>query len=187
MPRPALLSLVLAAALAAGLALMPAGAAVDDDVQPVIVTNFPETQRVEGRVAIAEPVPQAALASILEVEVPPTVSTGDPRRLVSAGVLDTDGFGAVVISLAGQAKGHLHQPGEVGVILVPDQEGILAALEEKGRLLFPLETRAPVASGVDYFSSPQTRFVVAFPRYRVLLFNTTGRTVTTDLYAYLTM
>ena len=86
------------AALAASSALVFLLAAGPDSEGPqqVVVTNFPETQRVNGAVAVEGVVHQAALASILEIEVPPVAPT-DLRRLVEGGVVRTDGFGAVVL------------------------------------------------------------------------------------------
>jgi len=180
-------SAVIVAALAVSCAaalLLPA-ASGPEEPQPVVVVNFPETQRVAGAVAVEGVVHQAALASLREIEVPP-VAPGDVRRLVSAGVIPTDGFGAVVLSLAGQPKGTIRQQGQVGAILVPDEEGITRAFEEKGQMQFPMEVKAEVPLSSAYFSSGQPRLTVAFPRYRVLLYNTTDRVVTADLYAYLT-
>ncbi len=172
--------------LPAAFVLIPSRAAGDDDIQPVSVTNFPETQKVEGRVSIEGPLRQAALAAVRDIEVPP-VGAGDPRRMVSAGVLTADGFAAVVLSLSGSAKGMPRQAGEVGVVLVPDEEPIQGVLEERGRALFPLDARADVGVGDPIFSSRPQRTMVAFPRYRILLYNTSDRTVLVDLFAYLTM
>jgi hypothetical protein len=185
MPRSAVIALCLLLIPAAFL-LAPSRAAQDDEIQPVRVTNFPETQRVAGSVSIEGPVRQAALASVRDIEVPP-VGPSDPRRLVSAGVLTTDGFGAVVLSLSGTMRGRAPKAGEVGVLLVPEEEPILRLMEEQGIIHFPVEVRAAVALNAAHFASAQERRVVAFPRYRVLLYNTSDRTVTADLFAYLTM
>ncbi|MGH9869959.1 MAG: hypothetical protein ACREAA_17570 [Candidatus Polarisedimenticolia bacterium] len=180
------IGLALCLVIAAALRLAPARAAGDEEIRPVLVTNFPESQKVEGSVSIVGPLRQAALAHIPDIEVPP-VKPDDPRRLVSAGVLTTDGFAAIVLSLAGSTKGRAPKPGEVGALLVPDEDPILRVLDEQGLLQFPLEVKAPVALNTVIFSSAQERRVVAFPRYRVLLYNTSDRTMTVDLFAYLTM
>lgn len=185
MPRRALIALCLLL-LPAAFFLAPSRAAGEDEIQPVRVTNFPGTQRIAGSVSIEKPVPQAALVSFHEIELPPVTPT-DPRRLISAGVLTTDGFGAVVLSLSGTAKGRAPKAGEVGVLLVPDEEPIVRLMEEQGILQFPLEMKAPISINTAFFSSPQERRVVGFPRYRILLYNTSDRLVTADLYAYLTM
>jgi hypothetical protein len=107
-------------------------------------------------------------------------------RLIDGGTLSTDGFGSVVLSLAGGFKGRLLQAGPVGAILVPDTAAIARVLEEKGQLQFPLEVRATTTTSTPYFSSDQPRHLVAFPRYRVWFYNDTATTVTVSLYAYLT-
>lgn len=183
---PKLLTILLAVIVASSavVLLLPA-ASNSEEPQLVVVTNFPATQRVNGAVAVEGVVHQAALTSLREIEVPP-VAPSDLRRLVDGGVVPTDGFGAVVLSLAGQPKGMVRQKGEVGAILLPDEEPIVRAFEEKGQLQFSMEVRAEVPAAAPVFSSGQPRHVVAFPRYRVLLYNTTDRTVSVDLYAYLT-
>lgn len=185
MPRFTLIALCLLL-IPAAFWLAPSRAAAEEEPQPVQVTNFPETQRVEGSVSIEGPLRQAALATVRDIEVPP-VGPSDPRRMVSAGLLTTDGFGAVVLSLSGNTKGRAPKPGEVGVLLVPDEEPILRLLDEQGVVQFPLEVKAPVALNTAYFSSSQERRVVGFPRYRILLYNTSDRLMTVDLFAYLTM
>ena len=54
-------------------------------------------------------------------------------------------------------------------------------------LPFALEATATGVTGdTPYFASAQPRYSVAFPRYKILLYNTTDKTVTLDVYAYLT-
>ena len=173
------------AASSAVLLLLPGAAPGSEEPQRVVVTNFPDPQRVAGAVSVEGVVHQAALASLRDIEVPP-VDPGDPRRLVAGGIVSTDGFGAVVLSLAGQTKGVIRRQGQVGAILIPDEEAIARVLEERGQLLFPMDVKADVPLSAAYFSSGQPRHTVAFPRYRVMLYNTTDRTVSVDLYAYLT-
>ena len=160
--------------------------ATQEEVQDVRVTNFPGTQHVNGSVSVEGPVHQAALSAINDIEVPALLRPTDIRHLVPAGAITTDGFVAVVLSLTGQVKGNLTRPGEVGAILVPDVEPILDVLDEKGLFQFTLEVKAPSLPGLPYFHSDQPRFIVGFPRYRLLLYNTTERTVNVNLYAYLT-
>ncbi len=46
---------------------------------------------------------------------------------------------------------------------------------------------APSVSGASlYFASEPQRFTVGFPRYRVLVYNTTDKTASVSLHAYLT-
>jgi hypothetical protein len=61
------------------------------------------------------------------------------------------------------------------------------AFEEKGVMQFATEINAPGVSGAaPYFASQSTRAQVAFPRYRSYFYNTSDKTVTVNLYAYLT-
>ena len=181
-------AMIAAATLAVSMFLVserPSGAAADDEPQKVEVTNLPDVQRVEGLVGVDGPVRTATFAAIEEVEVPPA-SRENVTRLIDGGTLATDGFGTVVLSLAGGFKGKLLHVGAVGAILVPETEPIARVLEEKAQLQFPLEVKAATTTSAPYFSSDQPRHLVAFPRYHVWFYNDTGTTATVNLYAYLT-
>jgi hypothetical protein len=121
-----------------------------------------------------------------EVTVPP-VSPKDTARLVQGGVLPADGFTAMVLGLQGQIKGEVYRPGAVGVFLLPDEEPIVKVFEEKGLMQFATELTAQgVSAASPYFASPANRVQVGFPRYRTYFYNTSDKTVTVNLYAYLT-
>ena len=165
---------------------LAAAQSASKEIQEVFVANFPETQKIEGSVKVETPIPQAQLASVREVLVPP-VGPQDTNRLVLGGTITTDGFSTVVLSLAGSVRGDVTKAGTVGAILVPDEEGILKVLDERGLVQFPIEVRAPgVSAATPYFTSTPMRTTVAFPKYRVLLYNTTDKSVSVTLYAYLT-
>jgi len=172
------------AAIAAAI-LLSIGAAERDRIQEVVVTNFPELQQVSGQVSVEGVIPHGSLAVLKDLEVPP-VGREDVTRFVGAGTVTTDGFSGMVLSLTGQPKGTTLQEGRVGALLIPDVEPVTRAFEERGQLQFPFEVRAGVPAGTAAFFSEQPRFVVGFPRYRVFLYNTTDKTVTATLYAYLT-
>jgi len=178
---------ITAAVLAAAFSFMfAAEEMISKEIQRVLVTNFPSLQRVEGTVTVGSPVPLAAMASLSDVLVSP-VGPSDTNHLVAGGVIEATGFGQMVLSLVGQTRGDITRPGAVGAILVPDEEPILRALEEKGAIQFALETAAPlVTSATPYFASSQPRVLLAFPRYRVFFYNATDKTVTVTLYAYMT-
>jgi hypothetical protein len=170
--------------------LLPAGTAVSQQIhqgiQQVLVTNFPDLQKVEGEVSVRGPIRQAAQVVLKDVIVPP-VGPKDTQRLIMAGTIATDGFSQIVLSLAGQIKGEVVRPGTVGAILLPEEDAIVRAFDEKGEMQFPLEvTASSVPGGSPYFASNQPRFLVGFPRYRVLFYNTSAKTVSVNLYAYLT-
>jgi hypothetical protein len=175
-------AIIVAAAIAAG----SVGNSPAQEVQEVVVRNFPELQRVEGSVAVEGPIRHSDLRKLQDVLVSP-VGRKETTRLVEGGIIETAGFTSVVLSLSGRGQGKILKPGSVGAILVPDEEAIIHALEEEGQIQFPLEITAPVEPGeARSFASKQIQHTVGFPRYRVLLYNTSDKTATVNLFAYLT-
>lgn len=178
----------MAAAAVLAVAVLPASSQVRRDrgeVVPVTVTNFPDLVRVEGTVSVEGPIDHTTLESLTEVIVPP-VRRDDFNHLVDAGQVRTDGFATVVLSLVGELKGPGGRSGEVGVILVPEEERVLRALSERGQFLMPLEVTADPNPGTPYFAGESKRFAVAYPRYRALLYNHGERTVSVTVHAYMT-
>jgi hypothetical protein len=172
-----------AAALAVLLVLLAAAAGAQPP-QPVEVTNFPATQRVEGQVRVPDPVPHGRLLKTAEVLVPPGLAR-DGGELAAGGTLDAAGFTRAVLSLSVELRGAGPRPGDVGVVLLPDEEALLDAYEEDGRLPFALETHAAIVPGPGYrFYSGQLEVRLGFPRYRLLFYNTSDRSVTARLYTY---
>ena len=186
MPRSRLIASLIAATIVGALLLLVPARAVSQELSHVVVTNWPETQAVEGTVAIDGAVRLSEQVTIREIIVPP-VRRNDTTRLVSAGTLTTDGFPNVVLSLHGQVKGSVHQQGRVGAILIPQEQTIQDAFNELGLMHFALEVvAADVSAATPFFASSQPRYTVGFQRYDVLLYNTTDKTVTANLFAYLT-
>lgn len=168
------------------LLLLPAGAARSQEIQHVLVTNFPRTQEVSGTVSVEGPVRHARLQRLKEIAVPP-VGRRESTRLIDGGMISTDGFTGVVLSLHGQTRGRVLRAGSVGAILIPDEEPVMRAFEDEGVEQFPLEVSAGLEPGeARSFASSPARHTVGFPRYRVRLYNTGDKTVTATLYAYLT-
>ena len=166
--------------------LTPVGTAISQELQDVLVVNFPDPQRVRGTVTIENPVPSARLFMFENVTVPPVRPT-DTTRLIKAGTLVTDGFQFAVLSIVGSTRGETLQSGSVGALLIPDQAPIRRAFFEDGDVLLSLEIEAvPAAGPPAFFASNASRQPLAFPGYQVLLYNTTDKTVTVTLYAYLT-
>ena len=162
------------------------GRTAAQDVDPVEVVNFPRLQEVEGGVRVTEPVPHAELDRVKGVLVGP-VDRHDSTNLVEAGTITADRFTHAVLSLRGEVRGNLGQEGRVGAILLPDEEPVRRTFLQTGRFQFPLEVTAPVRrTEAGYFSSESLRTPLAFPRYRVLLYNGTDRSVEVDLYVYKT-
>lgn len=152
--------------------------------EPVFVTNFPQLQEITGEVELASPIPHSELVTFDAVEVT-TVGRDEATGLISGGLLEADGFTSVVLSLAGEVKGSVPRPAILGVILIPDESFVAAALRE-GSYLFPLEVEADIsANSPPYVDAKPIRQQLAFPRYRVYFYNTGSRTVRAQLYAML--
>lgn len=176
--------LILAAAVV--FILSPAGVALSQDVQTVIISNWPKVWNVNGSVTIDGPVSHSRYYPLREVTVPP-VSPKDTMRLVQGGSVPADGFTAMVLGISGQIKGEVYRAGTVGVFLLPDEDNVVRAFEEKGLMQFTTEVNAAgVSAASPYFASSQVRAQVGFPRYRTYFYNTSDKTVTVNLYAYLT-
>jgi hypothetical protein len=187
MPRK-LPVIALALVAAALLPLLEPGDAPrsQEEIQQVFVTNFPQTQQVAGAVSIDGLVRHATLQRLNDVQVPP-VGPKETTRLIQAGSLVTDGYTSIVLGLSGQKRGKILRAGTVGALLIPDEEPVIRAFEDEGLTQFPIEIKTTSVSGASlFFSSAQERFTLGFPRYRVLLYNSTDKTVTVNLYAYLT-
>ena len=186
MRKPTLVAITATATLLLTLLLLPSGQAISDSIRSVLVTNFPDVQSVQGEVSVRGPLRVAKQVSFREVLVPP-VRADDTTRLVDAGVVETAGFPNLVLSLHGLVKGSVHQPGEVGAVLVPDEPTVREAFDELGLIHFPLRVEAKgVSSRTPYFASNQPRHIIGFSRYRLFLYNTTDKTVTASVFAYLT-
>ncbi len=97
----------------------------------------------------------------------------------------TSGFTSLVLSLHGQIRGNVTVPGVVGAILIPDEEPILQALSE-GEILLPLEIQAEVTDdATTYFSASNPYLAIAFPRYRIFLYNSTDQSAAANVCVYL--
>lgn len=186
MSRLARAGLIVLSALVLLLLLTPADEVISQEIRHIFVTNWPKIQSIEGEVTVVEPVHQSEMHTFMDILVPP-VPPHETTRLIEAGTLEADGFPGVVLSLHGVTKGDVKQPGNVGAILIPDELRIQEGFDERGLMPFALETAATGVTGDSpYFASAQPHHSIAFPRYKILLYNTTDKTVTLDLYAYLT-
>ena len=184
MKKPVLIVLVIAAA--AAFVFSPPGATIAQEVRSVVVTNFPKVFNISGTVTVDGPVKQAKLAAVRDVVVPP-VNPKESVRLIQGGLVESDGFSAMVLGLQGQIKGEVYKAGTVGVFLLPDEDSIVKVFEEKGLMQFATEVTAPgVSAASPYFASTANRVQIGFPRYRTYFYNTSDKTVTVNLFAYLT-
>ena len=132
-----------------------------------------------------EPVSMGDLAGYRGILVPP-VEKSDVTKLVDAGTIEADGYTYLVLNLAGEMKETPTKPGgTIGVLLVPDVAPFDKALTHLNVVAIPLEIKAAVtADALPYFMAKQVRYEVGFPRYRVLLYNTTGASATVAFFAY---
>jgi hypothetical protein len=156
------------------------------EVVPVTVTNFPTTVKVEGAVAIRGPIQDTSLATLGEVVVPP-VKREDTNHYVDAGSVTTDGYSYAVVSIIGELKGQLQRPGDIGAIIVPEEEHVDRALAERGQLLLAEEVKVTPSSGASpYFAAKPLRFPIAFPNYKVYLYNAGDKAAGVTVHVYLT-
>lgn len=166
--------------------LPPWGTAHSQPPQEVLVTNLPNVVRVDGQVEVRGTVRHGSIVRRTGLVVPPA----ERRRtsdLVEAEGMATDGFTDVTLSLHGAVRGTIGRPGEIGVILLPDETSVLEALREKGAYHFPIEVKVSLNENVSEAPfSVQRRLPLGFPRYKVFLYNGTDRTVDLNVFAYLT-
>jgi hypothetical protein len=171
--------------LAAVLGLGAAGFVGYQELTRSFVVNLKDPHPIEGTVSVAVPIPHSGTQSLFEIVVAPA-SREEPSLWTEAGMLETDGFTAVVLSLHGQFRGNPSGPGAIGLVLVPEEENVLRALGE-GEVHLSLDAVAePVPDGRQYFSGSRAGLPIAFPRYRVFLYNTTDRSAAVNVFAYLT-
>lgn len=174
----------LVALLVLWLVLAPPRGLDAEGPEQVFVTNFPEVQAVAGTVTVGAPVPQTRFERLEALVSPATAA--ETGSYTEAGVLQAEGFGAVTLSLAGVVQGRFAAAAPVGVLLLPDVPEIVAAFRNHGvaQLALRVEAEAaPTPSGLFHGEPADLR--LAFPRYRVLLYNATPRTSEVTVYAYL--
>lgn len=171
-----------AAILAGVVVVVPQGRLAADGPGEVYVTNFPERQQIEGRVAISSPVPSTRFFRLPALVSP--AGLAEVNSLTEGGVLDTTGFPTVTLGLSGAVQATTPQ-GELGVVLIPDQPEILAAFHEHGRLHLAIKLEAAADPATALFASEPITVHVLFPRYRVFFYNGTSHTARATLFATL--
>jgi hypothetical protein len=134
--------------------------------------------------AVAQSVDRGWFVAFERVMVAPVART-NTTQLVDAGTIDTDGFSELVFSMGGEFKQGVPESGIVGAILVPDREPFLYLLRTEGKIVFPLEVTADVTGLRDpIFVSTQQTARIAFPRYRVFLYNETASAASVGFFVY---
>ena len=183
--RKVLVALAALAAASLLFILLPGGRSLAQQIMEVAVNNFPEVQKIEGSVTLAAPTPHSQFSRQLEVVVPP-VPREESTSLIEGGTLAAEGFTGVTLSLQGTVKGTLGEAGQVGAVLVPDEEAFDRVFREQGLIQLPLEVFAVLARReIDTFSAQQ-QLPIGFPRYKIYFYNSTDKSVEVNLYAYLT-
>jgi hypothetical protein len=127
-----------------------------------------------------------ALIGLRGLMIPP-IERFETTNLIDAGTIDTDGYTHVTLNLAAELKGHASKRGVIGVILIPDVQ----PFERAYRILQWIPTAfdfvvGATPTGGSYVMAEQRTFEVGFPRYRVLLYNSTGTSATVAFFAYRT-
>ncbi len=143
-----------------------------------------------GLLIVALHVPAAAaenwFVAFEGLELPP-VRRSDVTQLLEVGTVDTDGFSELVFSFGGEFKESVPTSGLIGAILIPDVEQFVYLLRSEAQFVFPLEVKFNAAGMTQHvFISPQQTAKVAFPRYRVFLYNETQSSAKISLYVYRT-
>jgi hypothetical protein len=115
----------------------------------------------------------------------PTVERSQISMLVDAGTIDTEGYTTLILNLAGRLSGEADfRGGTVGAILIPDVDPFDKAFQTLGLLPESVEISVPVDRASPYFMAKQVKFEVGFPRYRVLVYNSTNQAATVGFFAY---
>jgi hypothetical protein len=124
--------------------------------------------------------------SFSRINVAP-VDRDDTSQLIEAGRIETDGFAELVFSLGGEFKEAIPDSGRVGAVLIPDIEVFQYLFRDEGQFVFPLEVEVDVRDmkGAIFISEQQTA-KIAFPAYRVYLYNETTSGATVSLFVYRT-
>ena len=155
------------------------------ETQEVEVGNFPEVQEIKGTVSVAGTIRHGTIRWVVNETVPPGIAREAVSDLIDAGIVSTDGFTGVVLSLQGEVQGVLGEAGGVGALLVPNDTEVIAKLIQ-GYIHFPLEVQAVLARREISVFSQQSFQTVGFPAYKVFLYNATDKAIDLDLYLYLT-
>jgi hypothetical protein len=124
--------------------------------------------------------------SFRDVFVPP-VERENVSQLVDVGTIETDGFSDLVFSMGGEFKEKVPSSGTVGAILIPDIDMFDHLLRTEAEFAFPLEVKAQIGNlNSAIFISEQQTARIAFPAYRVYMYNETGSAARVSLHVYRT-
>jgi hypothetical protein len=184
MNRPLINALFIAALLIPATAL-PSSLAEPSGPLEVRVNNFPDMQQVKGSVSIDGVIRHSQFVE-REGLVVPTSRRSEVSEMIQGGIVETDGYTSMTISLQGEFRSPTFMSGTIGVLLIPDEKPVGRSLREGKIIQFGLESAAKVTSGApSFFSADQVQLRVGFPRYRMYLYNTSDKTVEANVYLYL--
>jgi hypothetical protein len=117
--------------------------------------------------------------------VPPGIARTDTQRLIDVGTVETDGFSELRVSIAGEFKEGIPRGGTVGAILIPDINPFTYLLQQEGKIVFATDVKLPIGAhpGAIFYSETVVA-KVAFPAYRIYLYNETNSAATVNVYIY---
>lgn len=156
--------------LAFGWVLIARPEAAADQASEVFVTNLPAVQTIEGEVTVSSPVPSTRFVRTAALVSPATLA--EVNNLTELGILDATGFASATLGLSGTVQGTAAR-GAVGIVLIPDQPEVLAALQEHGRFQLAIRVDAQADPRTGLFASEVVTTRLVAPRYRVFAFNET--------------
>ena len=91
----------------------------------------------------------------------------------------------MVISFGGEFKEGVPESGRVGAILIPDHPVFEYLLFNEGRIVFPLEIEVQISPETGrIFVSEQIVANIAFPAYRIFMYNETLSGTSVSLFVY---
>lgn len=152
------------------------------EASEVRVTNFPETQKIKGTVSVDGIAKALKRESIL---LTPSRRT-ELSELYHAGKIETEGYTNVSVFLQGEVKSSTFMSGNIGIILIPDEEPILKAFKEAKQIQFPIEVICTITGGdSEFFSCTLSNQTIGFARYRMYLYNTLDKNAEVNAYLYL--
>ena len=117
--------------------------------------------------------------------VSPHIARTDTQRLVEVGTVETDGFSELRISIGGEFKEAIPRGGTIGAILIPDINPFTYLLQQEGKIVFATEVNVPIGgqSGAIFYSETVPA-KVAFPAYKIYLYNDTTSAANVNIYVY---
>jgi hypothetical protein len=133
-------------------------------------------------VSVPDPIPHTTMQRFLNCPV--AARTKPCASGMPAGVVDSEGYSRMMLSLGGEVMG-TELNGAVGVALVPVEDFVNKAME-KGEVPFALRAEAQAIRDTGIVASEPYSLPVSFPKYAVCFYNDGDKPVKANLYVYLT-